>query len=399
MQGDYEKAGLYYMASVKEVNKPHYYNKAPRIDMHEPSTWVGKGIVLDSQRFAGMLYEIKLIAEVLGKNSLPASIITSFCGGADIGQAIAADTHIPFVSFTRSSKKVSQRFGKCLLELGGNNALIVLDDANVKLAVRSVLFAAVGTAGQRCTTCRRLLKELEKLGPRKGVISQSVKDVVQSLVDDDLFSKDKIGTSSHCNGESVFLLLESMTHLLTFQVYFWSLPSCAGNQLRNVSKKLESELQSSKKRHIELVEQCESLKKGREDSIEPESQTQLVDGMDTEDLHMGMLGGRWKWQDLQSLLWLDHHKKKMCVKELVVVMSVRILVGCGYGGGSGKIYDDSSFKKDSVDDSILIEVKRFNSKPYLVRLMKQWRTGSGGSIGSMEPALLQMEPAPADKVP
>ncbi|GJW74064.1 aldehyde dehydrogenase family 7 member B4 [Tanacetum coccineum] len=216
--GDYEKAGLYYMASVKEVNKPHYYNKAPRIDMHEPSTWVGKGIVLDSQRFTGMLYEIKLIAEVLGKNSLPASIITSFCGGADIGQAIAADTHIPFVSFTRSSKKVSQRFGKCLLELGGNNALIVLDDANVKLVVRSVLFAAVGTAGQRCTTCRRLLKELEKLGPRKGVISQSIKDVVQSLVDDDLFSKDKIGTSSHCNGEYVFLLLESMTHLLTFQI-------------------------------------------------------------------------------------------------------------------------------------------------------------------------------------
>nr|GEU67966.1 meiotic nuclear division protein 1 homolog [Tanacetum cinerariifolium] len=89
-----------------------------------------------------------------------------------------------------------------------------------------------------------LLKELEKLGPRKGVISQSVKDVVQSLVDDDLVSKDKIGTS----------------------VYFWSLPSCAGNQLRNVSKRLESELQSSKKRHTELVEQWESLKKGREDS-------------------------------------------------------------------------------------------------------------------------------------
>ncbi|KAL4565120.1 hypothetical protein LXL04_029205 [Taraxacum kok-saghyz] len=88
------------------------------------------------------------------------------------------------------------------------------------------------------------LKELEKLGPRKGVISQSVKDVVQTLVDDDLVSKDKIGTS----------------------VYFWSLPSCAGNQLRNMSKKLQSDLEISKKRHIELVEQCESLKKGREDS-------------------------------------------------------------------------------------------------------------------------------------
>ncbi|CAK7324892.1 unnamed protein product [Dovyalis caffra] len=93
-----------------------------------------------------------------------------------------------------------------------------------------------------------LLKELEKLGPKKGVISQSVKDVVQSLVDDDLVSKDKIGTS----------------------VYFWSLPSCAGNQLRNVYRKLDSDLQSSKKRYAELVDQCGALKKGREESDERE---------------------------------------------------------------------------------------------------------------------------------
>ncbi|XP_050218621.1 meiotic nuclear division protein 1 homolog isoform X1 [Mercurialis annua] len=93
-----------------------------------------------------------------------------------------------------------------------------------------------------------LLKELEKLGPKKGVISQSVKDVVQTLVDDDLASKDKIGTS----------------------VYFWSLPSCAGNQMRNVYRKLESDLQSSKKRYAELVEQCEEMKKGREESDERE---------------------------------------------------------------------------------------------------------------------------------
>ncbi|GMI89445.1 hypothetical protein like AT4G29170 [Hibiscus trionum] len=93
-----------------------------------------------------------------------------------------------------------------------------------------------------------LLKELEKSGPKKGVISQSVKDVVQSLVDDDLVSKDKIGTS----------------------VYFWSLPSCAGNQLRNVRLKLESDLQSSKKRHAELVDRCNELKKGREESDERE---------------------------------------------------------------------------------------------------------------------------------
>ncbi|KAJ7973747.1 Meiotic nuclear division protein 1-like [Quillaja saponaria] len=65
-----------------------------------------------------------------------------------------------------------------------------------------------------------LLKELEKLGPRKGVITQSVKDVVESLVDDDLVSKDKIRTS----------------------VYFWSLPSCAGNQLRNETDEREEAL-------------------------------------------------------------------------------------------------------------------------------------------------------------
>lgn len=52
---------------------------------------------------------------------------------------------------------VNQRYGKCLLELSGNNAIIVMDDADIELAVRSVLFAAVGTAGQRCTTCRRLV--------------------------------------------------------------------------------------------------------------------------------------------------------------------------------------------------------------------------------------------------
>lgn len=52
---------------------------------------------------------------------------------------------------------VNERFGKCLLELSGNNALIVMDDADIELAVRSILFAAVGTAGQRCTSCRRLV--------------------------------------------------------------------------------------------------------------------------------------------------------------------------------------------------------------------------------------------------
>ncbi|KAH9665254.1 Aldedh domain-containing protein [Citrus sinensis] len=105
----------------------------------------------------------KLVSEVFERNKLPGAIFTSFCGGAEIGQAIAKDPRISLVSFTGSTKvglmvqqTVHQRFGKCLLELSGNNAIIIMDDADIKLAVRSVLFAAVGTAGQRCTTCRRL---------------------------------------------------------------------------------------------------------------------------------------------------------------------------------------------------------------------------------------------------
>ncbi|KAG0595601.1 hypothetical protein M758_UG180500 [Ceratodon purpureus] len=90
------------------------------------------------------------------------------------------------------------------------------------------------------------LKDLEKLGPKKGVILQSVKDVIQSLVDDDLVFKDKIGTS----------------------VYFWSLPSRAGNQLRLVRAKLESDHATLKQRESELEGKLESSKDGREDSDE-----------------------------------------------------------------------------------------------------------------------------------
>lgn len=106
----------------------------------------------------------KLIAEVLERNGLPGAIFTCICGGAEIGQAIAEDGRIPLVSFTGSTKvgqivqkAVNARFGKCLLELSGNNAIIVMEDADLAMVVRSVLFAAVGTAGQRCTSCRRLL--------------------------------------------------------------------------------------------------------------------------------------------------------------------------------------------------------------------------------------------------
>jgi len=84
-------------------------------------------------------------------------------GGAEIGAWMAADRRLPVVSFTGSTAvgrgvaaQVASRLGRSILELGGNNAVVVLDDADLDLAVRAITFGAVGTAGQRCTSTRRV---------------------------------------------------------------------------------------------------------------------------------------------------------------------------------------------------------------------------------------------------
>jgi aldehyde dehydrogenase (NAD+) len=84
--------------------------------------------------------------------------------GRLIGEKILADRRLPLVSFTgstavgrRVAEVVAGRFGRTILELGGNNAIIVTEDANLDLAVRAILFGAVGTAGQRCTSTRRVI--------------------------------------------------------------------------------------------------------------------------------------------------------------------------------------------------------------------------------------------------
>jgi aldehyde dehydrogenase (NAD+) len=84
-------------------------------------------------------------------------------GGAELGEALADDRRVPLVSATGSTRmgslvapRVASRFGRTILELGGNNGMIVTASADLELAVRAILFAAVGTAGQRCTTLRRL---------------------------------------------------------------------------------------------------------------------------------------------------------------------------------------------------------------------------------------------------
>jgi aldehyde dehydrogenase (NAD+) len=94
----------------------------------------------------------------------PAGLSQVAIGRRDVGEALVDDARVALVSATGSTRmgrevgpRVARRFGRCLLELGGNNAVVVTPSADVELAVRGIAFAAAGTAGQRCTSTRRLI--------------------------------------------------------------------------------------------------------------------------------------------------------------------------------------------------------------------------------------------------
>ncbi|QIB35869.1 L-piperidine-6-carboxylate dehydrogenase [Ancylobacter pratisalsi] len=94
----------------------------------------------------------------------PEGLSQLLVGGADVGAALVDDSRVPVVSATGStrmgrivSERVARRFGRSILELGGNNAAIVCPSADLDLALRGIAFAAMGTAGQRCTSLRRLI--------------------------------------------------------------------------------------------------------------------------------------------------------------------------------------------------------------------------------------------------
>ncbi|KAJ3483491.1 hypothetical protein NLI96_g6275 [Meripilus lineatus] len=105
----------------------------------------------------------KLIAGVLEKNGIPGAVAGLVMGGRDVGEGVVESEYVDMVSFTGSEavgkqvgKVVQGRFGKILLELGGNNGLALLSSSDLSLAVPAVFFGSVGTAGQRCTSTRRL---------------------------------------------------------------------------------------------------------------------------------------------------------------------------------------------------------------------------------------------------
>jgi aldehyde dehydrogenase (NAD+) len=105
-----------------------------------------------------------IVAKVFLENDLPEGISCLVNGDAKIGQRLSADNRIPLISATGSTRMgkavaqtVAARLGRSLLELGGNNAIIISEHADVNIAIRAAVFGAVGTAGQRCTTTRRLI--------------------------------------------------------------------------------------------------------------------------------------------------------------------------------------------------------------------------------------------------
>jgi aldehyde dehydrogenase (NAD+) len=106
----------------------------------------------------------KLAARVISNNGLSNGIFNLVLGDAETGSRMANDERIPLVSATGSTRMgkkvaaaVASRLGKSILELGGNNAIIITEHANLEMAVRATVFGAVGTCGQRCTSTRRII--------------------------------------------------------------------------------------------------------------------------------------------------------------------------------------------------------------------------------------------------
>ena len=138
-----------------------------------------------------------IAAKVFKKNNLPEGISNLVIGDAKIGELISHDGRIPLVSATGSTRMgkavgaaVGARLGRSLLELGGNNAIIITPDADLNIAMVAVVFGAVGTAGQRCTTTRRLIIHESRYDDLKKKIKKAYG---QLKIGDPLDQKNHVG--------------------------------------------------------------------------------------------------------------------------------------------------------------------------------------------------------------
>ena len=124
-----------------------------------------------------------IVGQVVKKYKLPEGLFSLVIGkGSSVGERLINDKRLPLVSITgstgvgrRASQKIAARFGRSILELGGNNAIILTPDANLKMAIPAIVFGAVGTAGQRCTSTRRLIIEESIYDQVKSVLVKAYK--------------------------------------------------------------------------------------------------------------------------------------------------------------------------------------------------------------------------------
>ena len=138
-----------------------------------------------------------IIAEVFAKNNVPEGVCGLVVGGSEVGEWMSNDTRIPLVSATGSTRMgkavgaaLGARLGRALLELGGNNAIIISKDADLDIAIRGAVFGAVGTAGQRCSTTRRLIVHESVYDAVKSKLVAAYKQLV---IGDPLNEKNHVG--------------------------------------------------------------------------------------------------------------------------------------------------------------------------------------------------------------
>jgi aldehyde dehydrogenase (NAD+) len=138
-----------------------------------------------------------IVAKVFADNNVPEGVNNLIQGGRNVGEWMSHDERIPLVSATGSTrmgkelnKAVAGRLGKTILELGGNNAIIITENADLDMSLIGAVFGAVGTAGQRCTSTRRLIIH-EKV--YDSIVAKLTKAYQQIIIGDPLDSKNHMG--------------------------------------------------------------------------------------------------------------------------------------------------------------------------------------------------------------
>ncbi len=158
-----------------------------------------------------------IISAVFKRNNVPEGVSGLVIGGRETGEWMAADTRIPLVSATGSTRMgkavgavVAARLGRSLLELGGNNAIIISKEADLDIAILGSLFGAVGTAGQRCTTTRRLIIHEDVYDTVKSKLVSAYK---QLRIGDPLDQKNHVGPL--IDKDAVNMYLDSIEKCIT----------------------------------------------------------------------------------------------------------------------------------------------------------------------------------------